>query len=238
MKNLPIEAEVPIEVEESPENPENLELKVKKVVTEEEAPTEEEVKAEAEVRDSLEMEKTKLTLMIAKSMNHSNMVPTIKNNTKDILVLLDPNTLMRERVELAEEEKLLRMEAAKLTGEMPLRKLELTPTSLLKVSIKSHQQKLPRQKVKKPLMLSLTLQLLHLMPLKQQKKATLKNSQKPKRFPKLLTSTNRARLLRNISLPRRRQLPGRKSDKSKRPRKLTSRRLKAPRSKLRPSSTN
>ena len=81
--------------------------------------------------------------MKLKSTSHSNTEKT-RNATRDTRALLDPNTLMRGEVELAEEEKSPRTEVAKLTGEMLVTKPELTPTSTLRVLTKNHHQELPR----------------------------------------------------------------------------------------------
>jgi hypothetical protein len=157
------EAEVSIEVVESPENQEpkekeahteeteeaeeNPELKVKKALIEAEENT------EAEVKDTLETVKTRLTLMKLKSTNHSSKT-LAQGNTKDTLEQPDPLTLMRERVEPEEAEKLLRADMARETGETLKEKQELSPTSMLKEPPKSHPQE-PRSKERKPLMLPL-----------------------------------------------------------------------------------
>lgn len=132
------ETEAPIEAEESPE------LKVKKVHIEAEE------KEEAEAKDTLRMVKAKLTLMKPKSMNHSSKTPG-QENIKDMQELLDQTTLMKERAEPEEEEKSLKVDTVRATGEMLKEKQELPLTLTLKVLKLSHPLKLKEKKLLMPL---------------------------------------------------------------------------------------
>lgn len=213
-KKAATEAEVPIEAEESPE------LKVK------EAHTEAEVKAEAMATDKSEMAKEKSVLMITKSMNPSSTREREARATPepDMKAQLDPSTPTKERVELEEAEKLPKKVTERVTGVTSRMKPEPTPTSLLKVLPKSPHPEL-RLKVKPPKVALLEILLSWKTSLKL--RLRWRSTPKPRRSPKLLMSTSRVRPSRNILLQRRRPLPERKSDRLRRPRRPTSRRLRA-----------
>jgi hypothetical protein len=230
-----VKAEVAIEAEESPE------LKAKKAATEAEVPTEAEespepkvkeahteaeVKAEATVTDKSETVKEKSVLMITKSMNPSSTRETEARATPepDMKALPDPSTPTKERVALEEAEKSPRKVTERVTGVTSRMKPELTPTSLLKVPPQIPHPEL-RLKVKPPKVALLEMLPLRKMSLKLRLK--LRSTPKPRRSPKLLMSTSRVKPSRNISLQRRRPLPERKSDRLRRPRRPTSRRLRA-----------
>jgi hypothetical protein len=150
VKKADIEAEAAIEAEENPE------VKVKKVLKVEAIIEEEAKVVEEEIVIQEKKVKTKITLTKTKSTLNSSKELITTGSQRDIRALPDLLILKRERVELEEGEKFLRMATERVTGVAQLMKPELTLTSML-TRPKQKLQKELRRHLKKGLKLLMLL---------------------------------------------------------------------------------